>query len=201
MSLFISPQNYFAEMVQEGIKQRRLKSSPRTEQYLVDLLQFYVDTKNLFEAEINEQGQKRPQTLAEMYLTAAHLETAARMEMLKRLGDRTLYISGFFGDSLSRKIVDVDYYVEMGGAAYRDLAVYTEDQMLARVYQTFSERFIDYVDVLTYISQRSFAQSNEGLLRLYDRYLQTGSDLAREKLAEMGIVTVPREQAKKTRQF
>ncbi|HRO66352.1 MAG TPA: hypothetical protein PL182_02175 [Pseudobdellovibrionaceae bacterium] len=201
MSLFVSPKDYFAEMVQEGLRQRRLDQFPRAEAYLVDLLQHYMDTRNLFESDLDEQGQRRPQTLAEMYLTAAHLEQAARTELLKKLGDKTLYISGFFGESLSRKIVDIDYYAQMGGAAYRDLAEFTEDEMLAKVYRTFSRRFIDYVDVLTYISQSTLVQSNESLLRLYDRYLKTGSELAREKLNEMGIVTVPLEQAKKARQF
>lgn len=201
MSLFVSPKEYFAEIVQEGLRQRRLVEFPRAEAYLVDLLQHYMDARNLFESEHDEQGQRRPQTLAEMYMTAVHLEDTARGEMLKKLGDRSLYISGFFGDSLSRKIVDIDYYAQMGGAAYRDLAEFTEDEMLAKVYRTFSRRFIDYVDVLTYISQSTLVQSNESLLRLYDRYLKTGSELAREKLVEKGILTISLEQAKKARQF
>ena len=201
MSLFVSPKDYFAEIVQEGLKQRRLESLPRTETYLTNLLEFYLDARNLFEPEHDETGQRRPQTLAEMYLTAAHLEASARQELLKKLADRSLYISGFFGDSLQRKIVDVDYYADMGGAAYRDLSEETEDELLAQVYRSLSVRFIDYVDVLTYISQNTLVQSNQSLLRLYDRYLKTGSELAREKLVEMGSVTLPLDQVKKARQF
>lgn len=201
MSLFVSPNEFFSEVVKEGLRQRRVETFPRAESYLVQLLQHYLDAKNLFEPETDENGQRRPKTLAETYLLASQSEPALRIEMLKKLGDRALYISGFFGDSLNRKIVDVDYYVDMGGAAYRDLAEVVSDDGLARVYSTFSSRFVQYVDVLTYISQKSFVHSNEGVLRLYDRYLRTGSELAREKLNEMGIVTMPLEQAKKTRQF
>ncbi|MBX2988152.1 MAG: hypothetical protein KF802_09665 [Bdellovibrionaceae bacterium] len=201
MNLLVSPKDYFSELVKEGLNQRKIETFPRVESYLVDLLQFYLDAENLYEPEHDENGQRRPQTLAEMYLTAGQLEAFARAELLKKLGDRTLYISGFFGDSLARKIVDVDYYADMGGAAYRDLASVTGDETLAQVYRVFSRRFIDYVDVLTYISQKSLVQTNESILRLYDRYLKTGSEMAREKLTEVGVLTLPLNQAKKARQF
>jgi hypothetical protein len=201
MNLFVSPKDYFSEKVKEGLRRRKVDSFPRVEAYLVDLLQHYLDSRNLFEPEHDEAGNRRPQTLAEMYLTASLCEPSARVELLKKLGDRSLYISGFFGDSLNRKMVDVDYYVEMGGTAYRDLASSTQDETLARVYQVFSTRFIDYVDVLTYISDDSLVQSNASILRLYDRFLRTGSELAREKLVEMGVLTLPLDQAKGSRQF
>lgn len=201
MSLFISPEDYFSQMVQEGLRQRKIDTIPRAQSYLVELLQHYMDARNLFEPEWDESGQRRPQTLAEMYMTAAHLEQVEKSQLLKKLGDKTLYISGFFGDSLTRKIVDVDYYAQMGGAAYRDLSECTDDVLLAQVYKTFSHRFIEYMDVLTYISQRTLVQSNESLLRLYDRYLKTGSPLAREKLMEMGIPAISMDQAKKAKQF
>jgi len=37
---------------------------------------------------------------------------------MQRLGDTALFIAGVFADSLNRKLVDVDYYVAMGGTAY-----------------------------------------------------------------------------------
>ena len=37
---------------------------------------------------------------------------------LKQVGDLSLFLSGFFADSLQRKLVDVDYYVSIGGYAY-----------------------------------------------------------------------------------
>ena len=37
------------------------------------------------------------------------------------------------------------------------------------------------------------------VLRLYDRYLRTGSQLAREKLNELGVLTLPKEQLKQSK--
>ncbi|WP_374076449.1 hypothetical protein [Bdellovibrio bacteriovorus] len=197
VELFVSPEGFFQELVQKGLSQRKIQTYPLVENYLVNLLQHYLDARNLFESEYaNESGQKNPTTLAEMYLTAQNAEPPARVELLRKLGDRTLYISGFFGDSLSRKIVDIDYYAEIGGAAYASLAHCTREDTMVKVYDTFSRRFLDFVDVLTYISHHSFVKSDESILRLYDRYMRTGSELAREKLVEMGVLALPQDQVK-----
>ncbi|WII73061.1 hypothetical protein QJS83_04135 [Bdellovibrio sp. 22V] len=197
VELFVSPEGYFQEMVQKGLSQRKIQTYPVVENYLVNLLQYYLDARNLFESEYaNESGQKNPQTLAETFLIAQSAELSTRIEMLRKLGDRTLYISGFFGDSLSRKIVDIDYYADIGGAAYASLAHCTREDTLAKVYSTFAQNFLDFVDVLTYISHHSFIKSDESILRLYDRYMRTGSELAREKLVEMGVLTLPQDQVK-----
>jgi hypothetical protein len=197
IELFISPEGFFKELVQKGLSQRKVKAVPMVESYLVNLLQHYLDARNLFDQGlISESGERAPQTLAETYMLAQNADAVKKVEMLRRLGDRTLYISGFFGDSLSRKVVDIDYYADIGGAAYASLAHCTREDTLAKVYKTFSYQFLDFVDVLTYISQHSFIKSDESILRLYDRYLRTGSELAREKLAEMGVLTLPQDQVK-----
>lgn len=199
-TLFVSPEGYFKEMVKEGLEQRKIKTYPHVETYLVNLLQHYLDARNLFEQEVDEQGRKPPQTLAEMMLIAHNSEPAAKAELLKRLADKSLYISGFFGDSLNHKIVDIDYYAEMGGTAYASLAHCAKEDALVTVYNTFAKRFMDFVDVLTVISHHSLIKSNQSILRLYDRYMRTGSELAREKLVEMGVLTLPTDQLKLGRQ-
>ncbi len=196
IELCLSPEGFFEEQVREGLSQRKIKTYPVVEDYLVKLLHHYLDTRNLFEPEYNESGERQPQTLAELYLMAQNAEPIVRLEMLRKLGDRSLYISGFFGDSLSRKIVDVDYYAQMGGAAYASLAHVTREDRLAKVFKTFSQQFLEFVDVLKYISHRSFVQTDQNILRLYERYLRTGSDLDREKLQEMGVLAVAAGQVK-----
>jgi hypothetical protein len=176
-----SPRAYFSEVVQEALEKRRLETSPFATQYLVELLESYVVTERLT---LNT-------TMSEMYLRAAQSEKHAKIELLKKLGDTSLYVSGFFGDSLRRKIVDIDYYADIGGLAYANLASETTEDIQSDVYKDFSRRFLNYVDLLTYISQNSLIQSNQDLLRLYERYVATGSELAREQLAEKGLLANP----------
>jgi len=192
-NLLLSSTEYFNEVVDDALKSRKLKADLYVKQYLVNLLEFYLSTENLFQKEtVDESGKRKPQTLAELYLIAVNSEWNMKVDLLRKLGDRALYISGFFGDSFARKIIDVDYYVNMGGNAYYELSYSLQkNDPLKKVYSLFSKRFPEFVDTLTYISHKSMISNNQSVLRLYDSYLKTGSELAKEKLMEMGIVTVP----------
>ncbi len=185
--LLSSPREFFVTQVDEAVKRVKFEPSPFSRQYLVDLLEHYMLSQNLFCTR---------DTVAEMYLRAQNSPAPVRLELLKQLGDSTLYISGFFGDSLNRKIVDIEYYVDMGGMAYHSLAASATDKNASRMFGEFSARFAEFVDVLTFISQEARIQTNEDLLRLYDRYMATGSRLAGEQLVEKGLPIVELQKSK-----
>lgn len=185
-----TPRDYFAELVEQGFHKKQFRPPTPVQDYLINLLEHYMDARNLHEENT---------TLAETYLRAMDPNVPDRFDILKRLGDRTLYISGFFGDSLNRSLVDIDYYAGLGSGAYGNLAEISHEEF-SPVYRTFSRNFLDFVDVLTYISQKSFVQNDEGILRLYDRYLKTGSEMARDRLVEMGVIPLSKDQLKNSRQ-
>lgn len=203
LDLLTSSEQFFTDIVSEALINRQIETSLSVQKYLVNLLNHYLDSRNLFGLEDFEIlncefiTSRPPETLAEMLLIANNSEEPQRTKLFKRLADKSLYMSGFFGDSLDRKIVDVDYYVNMGGTAYGFLAQNSREEYQSQIYATFANRFYDFVDVLTYISQKSFTKNNESLLRLYDRYLRTGSSLARDRLLEAGVLPVS-EKAKKS---
>lgn len=198
--LLVSSREFFVSMVDEGLTKRNLRVPPLTQIYLVDLLEHYLFTQNLYLPSPSESGQRKDPTLAEMLFLAGQKSQPERRDILKKLGDRALYISGFFGDSLQRSLVDVDYYAEMGGAAYGWLADSVQESEASEVYRTYSKRFGEFVDVLTYISQRSMVQTDQSLLRLYDRYMKTGSEMARDQLAEHGVIPLTADQIKASQQ-
>ena len=88
----------------------------------------------------------------------------------------------------------------MGEAAYRQLSSSHRDEELGQVYWTLSSRFVDYVDVLTVISHKVHVHSDKDLLRLYDNYLKTGSELAKERLLELGVLNASTLGPKKQKQ-
>lgn len=199
ISIISSSEQYFSEVLTQAFMSRKIEAPIQVKNYLVGILQFYLDSRNLFDEEtVDESGRRKPQSMAEMYMIAHQSESSVKTELLKKLADKSLYISGFFSDSLQRKIIDVDYYAEMGGSAYASLAHCTREDTLAYVYRVFSKRFLEFVDVLSILSQQSQLQSNQNILRLYDRYLRTGSELDRERLAEMGLLTADLQNRKKT---
>lgn len=197
--ILLSPKEYFSSLIEEAVEKQKLKSPPIVREYLVNLLNFYLDARN-FHEEATEGGKPAPTTLAELYLTAQSEDHFKRQEILKRLGDRSLYVSGFFTDSLNRKLVDVDYYADIGGVAYAELASSAKEDAAIHVYRLFSKRFLEFADVLSYVSQKSNLTSNENVLRLYERYIKTGSEWAREMLLEAGVVTLPQAELKKSKQ-
>lgn len=200
MSLVLAtPREFFVDRVEEALTRLKFSALPQGKIYIVDLLEHYMFANNLFPVE-EETGKRKRETLAEIFLRAHSSAPPVKFDLLKKLGDTSLYISGFFGDSLSRKIVDLDYYVDMGGTAYASLAKAAADENASQLYNEFASRFAGYVDVLTYISQEAMMQSNEDLLRLYNRYLATGSRLAEGQLMEKGLITPELSKVKGVKQ-
>lgn len=176
--LITQPKEYFREMVGGAFEARKLKTIPLAQEYMVGVLEHYIWADKL---------DNHP-TLAEMMLEATNSPTGVRTDLLKQLGDLALYVSGFFGDSLSRKLVDIDYYANMGGLAYSTLALHTADSGFKMVFKEYGDKFLEFVEILTYISHQTQVQTDQNLLRLYDRYLKTGSRIAREQLVEKGLI-------------
>lgn len=186
-SLLLAANDYFFTEVEEAFLYRKITSSPLAKHYLVKLLMHYMNASNLFD-ETTEKGTKTRSTLAEMYLKAVNEENdSLKSELLKKLGDTSLYITGFFAESLNREVIDVDYYVEMGGSAYSSLSKIVNDESYQELFDQFALNFVNFVDVLNVIAQKSLIHTNENLLKLYENYLKTGSKLTQEKLIQKGF--------------
>lgn len=119
---------------------------------------------------------------------------------LRRLGDAALFTSGFFSASLERTAVGVDYFISMGGNAYGALADRTPrtipDINLREIFTDLAEHFINYVDVLTEVSESNELHDERDVLSLCESWLNTGSDYARQRLQEHGVLTFPTNRNK-----
>jgi hypothetical protein len=189
-SILVSSRGFFEQIVTESFERRKLRTFPLVKDYLIDLLESYIPTENLFD-DIDSSGRRVRETLAEMLLRAQSADALVRIELLRKLGDRSLYISGFFADSLQRKLVDVDYYAEMGCTAYGALSGCVREDTMAKVYREMAGRFGEFAEVLTDISAQAHVSNEENIMRLYEVYARTGSELARERLIAKGLIAVP----------
>ena len=111
--------------------------------------------------------------------------------MLRRVGDTSLFVAGFLGDGFARKLIDVDYYIDMGGAAYGRLSDTVRGTREGRAFGTvvfaeLAEKFRDFVDVLAEIRDSGKAAAID-VLRLYEVWLRTGSRRAARLLREHGL--------------
>ena len=97
----------------------------------------------------------------------------------------------FFPDSLNRRsnLVDVDYYIAMGGRAYGSVA---QIAPASSVWEELSEKFRLLVDLLNEVSERTLASTNAGLVRLYEKWMKTGSTRMHGMLVKQGVVSPPK---------
>ena len=171
---------FFKEEVESAMARQHLRTSEWTSYYVVKLLAGYV-------AAGHDDQTFDGQPLGLRLAHALRSEGAAQREGLRSVGDASLFLAGFFSDSLNRRLVDCDYYIALGANAYGRLAGDDHDAF-ADVFGEMADKFVPLVDVLGDISDRASLGSNRELLRLYDRWLRTGSRRDESLLAERGLV-------------
>jgi hypothetical protein len=180
-----SIKDFFRDLLQRAMENQRAQVQPFTELYVVNLLHEYLLSEVLYVQ--SEDGRLEQRPLAFLLKEALEEAGPARMHMLRRLGDTSLFVSGFFPDSLARRssLVDVDYYIAMGGRAYDAVGTLAGHRDL---WSELSGRFRLLVDLLNEVSERTLASTNLGLVRLYERWMKTGSERLATLLARQGVV-------------
>jgi len=180
---------YFKELVDGALSHQGLATQELTAYYVVQLLASFLQRRLTAD---QDAGTALALRLGRA-LDSAGIQQRAT---LKEIGDVALFVSGFFSDSLQRKLVDVDYYVSIGGCAYSTLSR-VESDTFTPVYAELGEKFVGFVDVLAEVSERTSCSSNADLLRLYEKWLKTGSRRSGQLLVERGVV--PNASIKTTR--
>lgn len=186
LTLVTQPQDYFRELVTDALGRQKVSAQPETEFYLVNLLNQFMKTERLY-----------PQEPLALMVKEALEEPipAARSARFKYIGDVSLYVGGYFQDSLNRKLVDVDYYIDMGAAYTQVAARCSEEEILREVYQELASKFASFVEVFADVSEKTTPRSEKDLLRLYELWVRTRSERAARALQEAGIL--PNDTVKK----
>ena len=173
---------FFKELVDVALSHQRLNTQELTAYYVVQLLASFLQ---------RPLGDDRTDATPLAVRLAHALDEGGmgqrQRATLKEIGDVALFVSGFFSDSLNRKLVDVDYYVTIGGRAYNALSR-VETDTFSPVFAELGEKFVGFVDVLSEVSERTSCASNSDLLRLYEKWLKTGSRRSGQLLVERGVV-------------
>jgi len=165
---------YFRDLVEGAMAHQHVNAGELTAYYLVHLLASFT------------QRTDAGEPLALELIQALEAGAFRQRTTLREIGDRSLFLSGFFSESLKRKLVDVDYYVSIGGFAYTALTRVETDH-LSPVFAELAKKFAAFVDVLSEVSERTSLTSNADLLRLYEKWLKTGSRRSGQLLAERGV--------------
>jgi hypothetical protein len=175
-----SPTDFFRELVEAAMENQHVSARELTTFYVVNLLAAFVRLDRSPAADEQE-------ALGLRFVRAMQAAGIAQRDGLRKVGDTSLFISGFFSDSLNRRLVDVDYYIQLGEYAYGSLARHG-DQALGDVFDELAGKFTAFVDILGEVSERTALTSNADVLRLYEKWLRTKSRRSGDLLASRGIV-------------
>jgi hypothetical protein len=180
MDLESTVESFFRAEVEGALRSEGLDAGTLVGHYLVRLLTAYA-AQPIAEA-----------PLALKMLEAVEAPPRERRVHLREIGDTSLYVSGFWSESLDDKPVDVDYYIEIGGSAYGELARggpgWTGDPF-GGVFGELAAKFPRFVDVLATVSRRTtHCSSNQDVVRLYRRWQRTGNRGAGARLYALGVV-------------
>jgi hypothetical protein len=182
-----TPAEFFREQLTRAMEHQKISTSAFTEYYLVNLLTSCVRGDLL--PPPDPGYEETP--LAVMYVNAMQASRTERARLLRAMGDTALFVSGFFAESLQRRLADAAYYRAMGGRAYARLSQETASTFAPDVFDELAGRFGEFADLFWEVSESSRLQSSpHSVLQLYERWLQTGSRRSAALLARRGITPV-----------
>ncbi|QBQ54151.1 hypothetical protein [Nitrosococcus wardiae] len=180
---------FFYDSVQDAIENQHVEADEATILYLVNLLTDFSRSEKIF-----GYTQEGPvlQPLAELYGFAVEATSQSERKLiLQRLGDVALFISGLFSGYFHRRLVNVDYYIAMGGSAYAYLydlkSQSPREQALATIFRQLSRQFVQFVDVLAEVGENAFGSNKQDIFELYELWVKTGSPRLERKLRDFGI--------------
>jgi hypothetical protein len=190
-SISIAPNisQYFQEVISDAIRARQVEATEAAASYLVSLLCDYAHPDE-------EAGATFNQPLTFVLRDAMDLVGAERFRRLRGLGDHSLYALGFFGDHIEQKGIAPGYVSTVGSTAYREAAsmLRLKAQKTERGPNVLSElaaKFDRFAEVLREIADGTLscgARDERSVLKVYERWLKTGSARLAEELGSHGIV-------------
>jgi hypothetical protein len=186
VTLATSVDEFFHEVVTDALSVVDLDASEPAGWYLVGLLGEFT-TARLTDEPLG------------IKLASAAGRPDQRVRTLKEVGDTSLYVAGFFAESLTRSLIDVEYYVGIGQTAYTQLARSlpggsSRRSSIAEVYEELAAKFPQFVDVLAAVRKRvTIAELNASsdINRLYDIWLRTRDEWVEKKLKQAGLLVDP----------
>lgn len=181
--------DYFHVRVEDARAGNKVRISDDTSLYLASLL-----------ADRTRADRVGPTegTLAELHLHAANSPPSEQARMYRELGDRSLYMLGYFAESLERGTVGPKYYAEMGSGAYhradRVFKTWFADAF-GPVFHELAVRFQECVALVGEVKDADLDDASDDPVWLYQRYLATGSEIYAEKMRAMGLLIVPKRDS------
>ena len=188
-SIAIAPSmaQFFHEVVADALKARQVDATAEAAGYLVGILCDYAHPDEEAHSTFNEP-------LTFLLRDALEASGPERLRRLRALGDGVLYAIGFFGDHLTQRGADRKYIEQVGATAYQHAAATlrlrhrTGDPTIFSELATKFERFAAVLGDVAEDTIGTMVRDSQSLVKVYERWLRTGSSRLAGELGMHGIV-------------
>ncbi|HYQ15336.1 MAG TPA: hypothetical protein VEQ58_06260 [Polyangiaceae bacterium] len=189
LDLSANLETFFHDVVGDALRKKQVAATQAAEYYLVSLLTDYARPDPRC-----TEALERPLTL--LLDEALHAPGQERFERLRVLGDGVLYVSGFFAAHLETRGVEVRYVTSLGARAYDGAGKMLRSAANDGAPDLFFElatNFGQFAELLSSVAETlalSASPSSTRVLKLYERWLKTGSRALGSELMEHGVLPV-----------
>jgi hypothetical protein len=175
----------------EGLNSLNKKSlSPIPESviyYSSDVLDKFSLTKNFFEI---SEGKVREKILGLKLLEAGQLSREEQKRVFKEVGDMSLLITGYFFESSQKKLVDSQYYTQLGKMAYAQLNnVIPSFLDIPSFYSLIATCFESLATLMALLASQN--RSTEGSNFIFDKVMSDSVSVSDKEMLVSGIMPTP----------
>ena len=175
--------DFFHARVESAVEHQRAAVSEQAVYYLSCLLAEQARRDD----EASTEGDV---TLVELRHRAVTASAPEAVTWWRRLGDRSLVLSGYFREHLERRRISRDYCSSMGSSAYRSLERLLDRRRggFAAIFAELADRYDACVELLAEVRDEARERSDTDIVRLYEEWLVSGSPRVAERLRTLGVV-------------
>ena len=174
---------YFKDRVSECAQRYKPPPHEDTCWYLSSLLDRFGRSEHFF---LYEVGRYALRPLALLYGDAREATSEReRCLVLQQLGDMALFLGALFPERFTRRGIQQDYVVGMGGGAYDYLA--ENSRQNRHIFAELANTFTRMLELLASACSRESQLGAEGIMALYQRWLQTRDPVVGSQLTAIGI--------------
>lgn len=159
---------YFEGLLRDALTAEQVDLPDDTFSYVLRLVGEFSSPESLYRGARDEPGTP---ALVWLYQEAREAAPSHRFDAYRHLGDVALMVSGFFAPHIerARSLVGVDYYVDMGRAAYDTAAHLAGVSGFEPLLRLLAQRFERLVEVLTRVAEQTTLPVAVDLAALYQR--------------------------------
>ncbi len=192
MNVVMKSDGFFIDEIEAAEKKLQITLSPHTKLYILYLLKRLSENRDFFYSEVI---QDKP--LGVVLMEAVHKDVFEKARDLKAVGDVSLIFSGLYPEALTRRTVDIDYFIQIGQRSYSILSdtysPYRTKQELKTLYSLLVSEFVTLIELLTEISEDLNFIQVEDIPRILRRWKKTRIRKYRNIMDRRGIVPIEPE--------